>query len=112
MSGRPLAQRCKVVWDHWETVYHLTPKSWEQGFETEREPPPERVESWKVVVDQRWPWSERVLEWTCLWASPWMSRDERDRLRANYFPLLGWWWSGPWYWLSMGRQSIKMSEPL
>ena len=64
-------------------THHLTPNGWVQSADA----PLDRVETWKVLVE--WPSFGMLRKWWCIWASPAMSRDEREALRAKY-PIDSW----------------------
>jgi hypothetical protein len=66
-------------------TYHLTPNGWIRDAIA----PPDCVESWKVLVQWRAFFSTQYRTWWCVWASPTVSRAERDALRARY-PVDGW----------------------
>jgi len=67
-------------------VHHLTPHGW-VGYEG---PPADRVETWEVEIYR--PslfYMVQSRRWRCIWASPDLSREERDALRAKY-PIDDW----------------------
>ena len=61
------------------SYHHLTPRGWETG-----EPPPDRVETWKLSIEQASGWSKEYRCWTCTWANEGMTRAERDALRDKH----------------------------
>ena len=66
-------------------TYHLTPDGWI----SDEVAPPDCVETWKMLAQKRAAFGTQYRTWWCVWASPTMSRAERDALRARY-PVDGW----------------------
>ena len=66
-------------------TYHLTPDGWIRDDVA----PPDRVETWKMLMRRRALFSTQYRTWWCVWGSPTVSRAERDALRAKY-PVDGW----------------------
>lgn len=68
-----------MPYDITATDYHLTLKGWILGA-----PPQNRIESWARVASRESEWSRVRIRWMPVWASPEMSRAERDRIRARH----------------------------
>jgi hypothetical protein len=68
--------------DRSEGYYHLTPEGWRRQ---DQEPFPEnRVETWRYEMEQPSQWSKEYERWSCVWASPDHSRQDRDALRTRF----------------------------
>lgn len=81
-------------------MYVLTQEGWSTGNEH-----PNAVEVWERSASQASGWSREHISWSCLWANPDVSRDERDRLRAYYQKFMG----KPGRW---GNREITIGSPL
>ena len=60
------------------TEHHLTPRGWEAG-----NLPKDRVETWTRRVFEDLRYGREEVHWHCEWASPDVTRADRDALRVN-----------------------------
>jgi hypothetical protein len=85
-----------LLTERYTETHHLTPGGWVQAVD----PPKDRVETWKVLVETGSRFNPR--KWWCVWSSPAISRAERDAIRAKY-PIGG---------RLRYRIPMRVSEPL
>ena len=80
-----------MAYDRYTVEYHLTTTGWIRGTETyfgkvdkEVAIPENRVETWIKEVEQSSGWSPEDITWQRVWASPSMTEQERNELRAKF----------------------------
>jgi hypothetical protein len=89
-----------VAYDSDERCFHLTPQGW---VREDNEPyPADRIETWHYSMSQASGWSRERRSLSCEWATPTLTRAERDKIRKKF----GW----P-HGMSQTRDS-RISKPL
>ena len=66
-----------MAYDRYDLKYHLTPSGWV----TQNDPPDDCVETWDMHAEQASGWSRERKAWSCAWASPKWTREQRDEMR-------------------------------
>ncbi len=66
------------------TQYHLTPRGWEAG-----NLPKDWVETWTRRVFEDLRYGREEVHWHCEWASPDVTRADRDALRVSTIKSCG-----------------------
>ena len=61
------------------TEHHLTPRGWEAG-----NLPNDRIETWTRRVFEDLDYAGEEVHWHCEWASPDVTRADRDALRVKH----------------------------
>jgi hypothetical protein len=72
--------RVGMSYDSYQSFSHLTSDGWAASEVA----PADRIETWRLDSEQQSPWSKQYDQWRCIWASPAVSRAERDELRSKY----------------------------
>ena len=69
-----------MAYDRYDLKYHLTPSGWV----TQNDPPDDCVETWDMHAEQASGWSRERKAWSCAWASPKWTREQRDEMRKQH----------------------------